>query len=179
MRKVILFAIPVLVLIVVVITVIIGQAIHHPAGWRTELEKYVRYKSSFIAVQVVTQASKPWYFKRNMSHTTFGEGAFADYNYEGRRQGYRRIPFPPEEVWCVLLRETRSLANDARVETSHAVIFVGYHLDLYHAGWVVHEGETEPFSSKFIEDISRIGCNLSLEGLSLSNIKVVWLINQE
>jgi hypothetical protein len=74
--------------------------------------------------------------------------------------GRMPLPFPPTEVWCVLL-EVQPLAEGTAAE--HAVVFVAQHRDIYNADWVVHEGETATSSPALAASLSRIGCNLMSE----------------
>jgi hypothetical protein len=89
-------------------------------------------------------------------------GARVDYSPPVRiagagMDGRMPLPFPPTEVWCVLL-DVQPLTEEAAPE--HAIIFVAQHRDIYNADWLVHEGETAPFSPALVESLSRIGCDL-------------------
>ena len=162
MRKVILLSIPLLVLIGTVLAVDIGDAALHPS-WQPELSKYIRSKKAFITIKAVDQASRPVNFNQDMSSAAFSDDVFYTQGYGGGQSGYRNLPFPPEEVWCVLLKKTRRAADDSIVESTYSVVFVARHLDMWHADWVVHEGEQEPFSPAFLEKLSKIGCDLGRE----------------
>ena len=43
------------------------------------------------------------------------------------------LPFPAKEMWCVLLE-----IDDLSGVTSYRGVFVGLHMDMYNADWVVH-----------------------------------------
>jgi len=69
----------------------------------------------------------------------------------------RPIPYPPTEVWCVLLK----LAS----EDAYSVVFANLHMDMYNAQWIIHEGEKAPFTQGFLEHVASLGCDLDLSGL--------------
>jgi hypothetical protein len=71
--------------------------------------------------------------------------------------GSRPIPYPPTEVWCVLLK----LAS----EDTYFVVFANLHMDMYNAQWIVHEGEKAPFSQIFLDRVTSFGCDLDLSDL--------------
>lgn len=75
-----------------------------------------------------------------------------------------RLPYPPKEVVCVLLARDRQSAVGAMGERTHAVVFVAYHSDLlWNQGWVVHEGEGDPFAAPIREALESVGCDLDLD----------------
>lgn len=69
----------------------------------------------------------------------------------------RPIPYPPTEVWCVLLK----LAS----EDTYSVVFANLHQDMYNAQWIIHEGEKAPFSQAFLDRVASFGCDLDLSHL--------------
>lgn len=71
----------------------------------------------------------------------------------------RPIPYPPAEVWCVLLKLTS--------EDTYFVVFANLHMDMYNAQWIIHEGEKSPFSQTFVERVASFGCDLDLAYLSV------------
>ena len=105
-----------------------------------------------------------------MSQAVFGDSAYyqIDYSYSGKRgSGLKPRPFPPKEVWCVLLGRERSSTDDSTGETTYAVVFVAEHHDLYNADIVIHEGARDPFTQDsftqdFMESLAMIDCDLRL-----------------
>ncbi len=69
----------------------------------------------------------------------------------------RPIPYPPTEVWCVLLK--------LAAEDTYFVVFANLHMDMYNAQWIIHEGEKAPFTQGFLERIASFGCDLDLANL--------------
>lgn len=68
-----------------------------------------------------------------------------------RNNGLRALPYPPKEVWCVVLKGG---------EPGARVIFVALHSDLYNAAWIVHEPDGAPGSRELAGALSEIGCDL-------------------
>ena len=78
-----------------------------------------------------------------MSGGTFGNQAY----------NYYDLPFPPQRVYCVYVER-----GPTGGPTSRQVLFVTLHRDLYHADWIVHEGDREPFSGQYAQALSDLGC---------------------
>jgi len=163
-----------LALLLVALGALVGAFVaaeaRRPVGWEAELEKYVEYRDSLSSgtttAQLVARASQPWNFSRDMSHASFGDSVYyrTDYGYDaGRGGGPRPLPFPPDEVWCVLLQRDRASTTDSVGEITQEVVFSVLDRDMYNADWVIHEGASAPFSPEFMEDLSLVGCDLALE----------------
>jgi hypothetical protein len=159
MRRMLRLSVPLLVLLVVVVAVIAAETGRLPA-WQIELNKYLEYKSTSLSERIVVlsvdQASRPGRFDREASHTVFGGGVYyrVDHGYsEPRGKGSRPLPYPPNKVYCVLVERD---GGEAKVRQA---LFVALHQDIHSADWVVHEGESEPFTLAFVGRVSRIGCD--------------------
>jgi hypothetical protein len=169
MRRASVVILPLLLAITLVAASLVAIRTNRPPDWQLELDQYVEYEDSLSSgmttVQLVDRASKPWNFSRDMSHAVFGDSPYyqTDYNYGGRR-GPRPLPFPPEDVWCVLLE------RDHNAETTYAIVFVAEHQDLYNADVVIHEGASDLSDQSFTESISVIGCDLVLAQLGRSSV---------
>ena len=169
MRRASVVILPLLLAITLVAASLVAMRMNRTPDWQLELDKYVGYKDSLSSgtttVQLVDRASRPWDFSRNMSHAVFGDSPYyqTDYSYGGRR-GPRPLPFPPEDVRCVLLE------RDHNEETTYTVVFVAEHQDLYNADMVIHEGASDLSDQSFTESISVIGCDLVLARLGPSSV---------
>lgn len=163
-----------LVLAVTLVAVAVAERSLPPA-WRAELDRYLAYKSGVLSTDVqvlrVARASRPWQFgadgsrPRDLSRVVLGDRAYfqVDRSYSGdERYGFQPLPFPPQEVYCVLLRHGTG-AGGLSTEVGYAVVFVALHQDLYNAAWVVHEGPPDPFAPALAASLSRIGCDPSLD----------------
>jgi hypothetical protein len=154
------------------VAAIVATVGNHPPDWQVALDAYVEYKDTLspgtTMVRAVERAQRPWNFSRDMSRAVFGDNVSyqTDYTYdENRRTSAKPRPFPPQEVWCVLLERDPSSASAPTKETTYAVVFVAEHHDLHNADIVVHEGAADLFSRKLGDSLSLIGCDLNLEQL--------------
>ena len=170
MRKAFAFGLSALVLIVLIAGLVILHIGQTPP-WRAELFKYVSNCSASLdeemRVAYTARARRPHLFDAHVGRTTWGGGRHfqTDHSYSpSEAYGTSALPFPPERVWCVLVRR----GHLQRESSKGQVIFVALHLDLYYAEWIVHEGESEPFSQVFLNSLSQIGCDLGLEPQGLS-----------
>jgi hypothetical protein len=132
-------------------SVVLGDSIHYHTNIR--YQETSREDPDF-------SVAPPW---NVMSYTLLG--ARLDYSPPVRIAGTRMdgrmpLPFPPTEVWCVLIGMQPPAEGTA---AEHAVVFVAQHRDIYNADWVVHQGETAPFSPALAAGLSGIGCNLILQ----------------
>ena len=139
---------------------------------------YLRYQESSSqqagAVQQIVHAARPWNLTPQMSKATFGNsvvyqtttnydvpGSFGlratatlwPREFSSQRGGLRPLPFPPVDVWCVLLRQA---------DKAQRVVFVVEHQDIYNADWILHEpnAESRPELSAIL---SSVGCDLVLD----------------
>ncbi|MBI5034901.1 MAG: hypothetical protein HZB51_30620 [Chloroflexi bacterium] len=148
-----------------------------PDNAQVELNKFLQYRNSAqpaTVVQVV-RATMPSKLTREMSGGSYGDSNFfstmVDYRHVPNvnlpnlatatpgltsatfGRGSTPIPFPPEDVWCILLK------GDTPAEQ---IVFVTLHTSLYNADWLVHEPFAEPGSAEMKTILATIGCNLKL-----------------
>ena len=144
-----------------------------PAGCQDALDQYLAYKNvslgEGLSVESAVKAARPGGLTQNVSFAVYGDSVFyqtdEDYGEKGgdaEATGYwatderRPLPYPPEEVWCVLLeRNAESPQN--------GVVFVSLHQDIHNADWVVHEVGPDPFGSASTQLASDLGCDLQAE----------------
>jgi hypothetical protein len=69
--------------------------------------------------------------------------------------GLSPLPFPPTDVWCVLLKGGGPPAGQ--------VVFVTLHKDLYNADWIVHQGVDDASSVEAQHLLTTLGCTLTPE----------------
>ena len=70
-----------------------------------------------------------------------------------RKNGTVPIPFPPVELWCVVLNEAAKPPS---------VAFVALHRDLYYAEWLVHEPSSYADIGELNRRLSSVDCNLEV-----------------
>ena len=142
-----------------------------PPEWRAGLDRYVAYKASSsgkaITVERMERARKPWKFSPDMSGSVYGDGRYfrPDYTFDGEYvggAGRRPLPFPPEEVQCILLEQAPQErgAGDA----AHSVVFVALHQDLYTASWILHEWASDLPAAALAESLAALECDLGWVG---------------
>jgi hypothetical protein len=144
--KLIIFAMPLLVLLGVGTTVAALERQREP-DWQAALNHYLAQRepsTQRLAVQHMTRASSPQHFQPEMGVAQ-------------RLDDWRwtvQLPYPPDELVCVLL---------AGEEAQRQVVYVGHHTDtLWRVGWLVHQGPASPFPSDLAVDLAALGCDLGL-----------------
>jgi hypothetical protein len=65
--------------------------------------------------------------------------------------GGRALPFPPKDLWCVLLNEE---GGNGRV------VYLALHEDMYNADWIVHESAGTPLDVVLTARLAAVGCDL-------------------
>jgi hypothetical protein len=148
----------VLALVAAILVVVLMQnEARFPQEARAQLDRFLAYDSVRAqrppSVQQIVGASKPWAFTPNPGIISFGGGVHfrPDYDYDGREGvGPKPLPFPPADVWCVLLD----------YDSVRSGIFVALHQDLYNADWVVHTGWKRLSIEEFERLASGVGCEL-------------------
>jgi hypothetical protein len=134
-----------------------------PAEVQTRLDQYIAHLFSpeIAAVRLAERAKKPWNFRQGMSHAVFGGGVH--FQADRGRTGGLPLPFPPRELWCVVLEREDNSTDNSRSGASYAVVFVGLHMSMYEADWMVHEGDGDLSSPEFRRTLSMIGCDMGLD----------------
>ena len=141
-----------------------------PQDCQAKLNEYVAFFNSSSAetvwVQAMVQARIPWKFSPAMSDGTFGASAVfqTDSGAYGSigQDGLVPLPFPPEELWCVRLKHGHGSSTASKERALYAVVFVGLHMNMYNADWVVHEGSRDLLDPKLKETLTTVGCDLAL-----------------
>lgn len=157
MRKRILVIIPVAVVLALASTLILINNRQTPA-WKTKLDQYLAYmrttgQATYRLIAYST-ASQPGNFTPEMSAESFSDSVIFQTTTNTSAQyfaGLQLMPYPPEEVVCVLLDGGRS----------PELVYVTRHSSLYNADWIVHIS-TDPWNSLNLQSsLASIGCNVS------------------
>jgi hypothetical protein len=178
MRKVLLLAIPLIVMMALGFTFTLIN-VNQPQAWQGELDRYLRYKnaspSAKYEMKAVVKASKPWNLSADMSKATFGESVYyqTDYRYSvelphqdtlGLIAGNHPngslmpLPYPPEKAWCVFGESRINPDNSPDGAETTSLVLIGLHQDLYNADIIIHEtyaGSQDQVIEKILESI---GC---------------------
>ena len=64
------------------------------------------------------------------------------------------LPYPPAEVWCVVVRRAG--------QTQPGLVFLAQHQDLYFIEWVVHEPTAQTLP-ELNASLAAVGCNVTLQ----------------
>ncbi len=156
MKRMLALAIPVLALVGVLIAFARLEGRRTP-DWEATLNDYISraaQRGDDIAVLSASEASRPSSFTAAMGTAMRSGGTWE--NVE--------LPFPPQTLRCVLVERKRASASAVSQEPIRQVIYVAYHSDkLWHMGWLVYEGPSEPFTAQLAADLQAIGCDLDLQ----------------
>ena len=132
------------IMVTMLLTVIKTTSGRYVKDWRCITDAYIDSQSYIMGERAVigrvVQANKPDNLTEKLALTTFGEGMhFALHEQPGMGYGgiitqvrevnnasigKRRLPYPPQALWCVYLDYT---------ENQDGVVFLGYHIDMYSA----------------------------------------------
>ena len=160
----------------IVAAVLIAREQTLPSQAQAALYAYVFYRQSLpsesIAIERTARANFPSHLTADMSGASYGSSNFYrtthDYrepvvvnlpnsptvtpNVQNLGTG-RPIPFPPADVWCVLVKQQN--------QSQPQVVFVALHQDLYNADWLVHEPPADLSPRALSDRLAAIGCNLN------------------
>lgn len=158
MKRIISLIISLFILVAIAVATTISEA-RRPPDWQPELERYLigqtTPSSGVLRLQSAVRASRPWQFSQDMiGRKTPNTGKY--------------LPFPPAEVWCILLEQDRSLTGDATQLGAYTVVFAARHETVHFTYWVIYEGASFPSTPTFQENLSRLGCELKLGPSKLS-----------
>jgi hypothetical protein len=159
MRRIVFVSAALLAPVLLVAVLLVAVQGRSPS-WQDALNQYLNYKNMAqrdpFTVEAVVEAAEPWNLTRDLSADAYGESVhFITRRYRveptddspiapaGASSGsLKPLPFPPQDVWCVLLKSGKNLQ----------LVFVALHQDLYNADFVIHETVN-------IQDQDKIGCN--------------------
>jgi hypothetical protein len=130
---------------------------HQAPAWRAKLNQYPTYlrttgKDSYH-VLTSAHANQPVNFTPGMSAETFNDSVIFDpsYNLTPHSAELQPMPYPPQEVVCVLLGDGGQLQ----------LVYVTLHSNLYNADWIVHI-PTDPWDSSMLRSsLASLGCSLT------------------
>lgn len=73
--------------------------------------------------------------------------------------GVMPLPYPPKEVWCILLKERDKPTG----VPSYAIVLAALHMDMYNADWMLHMGPRDLSTPGLMESLRESGCDLALD----------------
>jgi len=156
MKKLVLIAIPILVVLALVITLVVLNNLQTPA-WKASLDRYMLFLMSTdkLAYHVLSTstASQPGHFTPEMSADSFSDSVIFEANLNPNLDtaaGLQPVPYPPQKVVCVLI------GNGG----PHQLVYVALHTSLYNADWIVHISADPWGSSTLQTTLDNLGCSL-------------------
>lgn len=112
--------------------------------------------SGTATVDKAARAHKPWLFIEEWG--AGGSEGRALFRTAQESPVLSALHFPPDRLWCVLVKRVEPVAGDRPYE----VVFLGLHITMYNADWVVHRATGDLASHEFLESLAVLGCNLGL-----------------
>lgn len=161
MKRWIALSLPLSIVVLFLTAVVVVEA-QRPPEWQEALSRYVSdfnaSQPTTLRVDRVVSAKMPWNFRGDWGVPMLDYGRFA-YRVEQNAipsnksyTGHLALPYPPQTVQCVLVRE-----GDAE-----RVLFVNFYSDnLWQFGWVIQAGARRRFTAEFAGQLAEIGCALS------------------
>jgi hypothetical protein len=181
-KRALFVAIPLMVALASIVTVSTA-ILSFPAGAQQALDAYLQYaraaappgERQTLRADLIVRASRPWALGPELGLPAFGDSWYfhADDRYSEPTppatpfwQKYfayssesdplddrLALPFPPEEVWCVLLKGQ---------PRDRVVLVARHHREPYYTEWITHQGPGEPFDQPVLETLSALGCDLAI-----------------
>ena len=176
MKRALFLSLPLTVGLIAIVAVV-AAALAFPTAAKDELDAYLDHLASSsppgaARAEVITldRARRPWSLSSEQNYPVFGTSP----TYQSDRRSdwptaalqtpiwsdeivttsgasHPVLPFPPEEVWCVLLAG----------ESQDQVIFLArHHREPYYTDWVIHQGPHTPFPDSLHDILSAVGCDL-------------------
>lgn len=135
-----------------------------PQGCQVRLHQYIDFAflPGSTSVQMAQRAGKPENLLKDSGYTVFGDSVYYQTDIgpgSNPQGGAMPLPYPPKELWCILLEQQSEQAG----ETSNAIAFAALHMDMYSADWMVHEGPSDLSTPGLLESLAVVGCDLGLD----------------
>ncbi len=156
MKKRIFIFIPILVaLIVIAVLQLVNQG--QTPGWQARLNQYLTFlqQTGQHSSRVITAApaTSPDNFTPSMSAESYSDSTIFETTHP-QSTGYsislQPIPYPPDEVMCVLLN----------IDNQQQLVYVALHDSLYNADWIVHIAVDPWGSATLHSNLVSLGCPL-------------------
>ncbi len=164
-RRIIRQVVPLLFSLALLIALLIYDA-RHPQPWQVELDAYLAGHTGVHAAALLT-AERPAAFDEGMPFRPTGTSSHFRLGPEdptGRtgETGLGPLPYPPEEVWCVLLATgPRNPEGPLPSPGPDNVILLVRHADLYAEDWIVYEAPPGADRLTVDQALQTIGCDFA------------------
>jgi len=149
-----------LVLVAAVVVLILVVATRGPSPRDAALSRYLVYFNPIaqgVRVTSFVRATHPTKFTAGMSGPVVGNSVYrTDVRYLGDKggDGQRSLPYPSNDVSCVLLTGSSE---------KQWIVFVVLHEDMYYTDWLVHEARSPWPSDELRTTLDTIGCSEAVD----------------
>jgi hypothetical protein len=185
MKKLISSSVPLILPLLFVAVILIILEKNHTPAWSAALNQYLAVENkpptNTLEVQQTMHASQPWNFSAAMSASVYR----AAYRIADQRvpeitsprflvsntlvlEGAAPLAYPPQDLWCVLLKYQRKPALAPYREMGYSVVYAALHKDLYTAEWVIHTSADMYPSQRLAQTFQAIGCKLEPTTLAVN-----------
>lgn len=152
-RRLKLLLIPIFIIIAIGGAVFAAEAERTPE-WQTVLEQYAAGRN--LAVIEAVRARRPYNFTGELDYPIVLPGQFeytADITYARSHVYQIALPYPPEEIHCVLVEQ----------RGKHTLLLVNYYSDgLWRNGWVIHQG-SQMATDASMQIMDKLGCHFATD----------------
>jgi hypothetical protein len=163
-----------LLVLVVAVSAQIPSRSSLPREARERLDQFTHsvYLAEPMRLSKVVKATRPWAFTESTSVAVFGEDV--DFGSDlVPTQTYSlnlaHLYYPPKELWCAVLGTGEPAIAVTMAPATHAVVFVGLHMDVYNADWVVYPSPTNISASELKSWLAKLGCEMTLDNINLTS----------
>jgi len=135
-----------------------------PADCQSTLGKFIahEYPPGTTSVVAIERARKPEHLTKDSHYPVFGSTIYYQTDSapsDSTPASTMPLPYPPKEVWCILLKE-----EDKPIGApSYAIVLAALHMDMYNADWMIHEGPRDLSTPGLVGSLKEIGCGLALD----------------
>jgi hypothetical protein len=149
--------IPLLAVMILIVAISVLDSLRAPA-WQVKINHYITFLKEnhhlSYHIESTASATQPENFTQAMSAETYSDTPLfqtSSANTASFSAELEPLPYPPEQVMCVLLHDGSQLN----------LVYVALHNNLYNADWIVHIAP-DPWGSQAIQNnLSAIGCQIN------------------
>jgi hypothetical protein len=148
-----------------------------PVAAGIELEAFLKsWGQGTTRTEGLVRAGRPWNLSAELGLTTAGDSLYfeTDQPYDLQPEGAAPVeagvptgavrsgswgertplPYPPQEVWCVLVQSTAG---------RQVILLALHHREPYQTDWIIHQQRAAPSPSGWMELLDLLGCGRLLQ----------------
>ena len=149
LRIVLVLALPIAAVLIIVVS---GERSQSSSSIRALVIGFVTpFLDHGVAIEQYVQAPLPQSFRAEMSKASYGDTPYyvTDHRANANHPGVKPLPYPPNDLWCVKLKNADPTVPE--------VVVLALHQDIYNADWVMHE-VTDPEMV-----LAAVGCKFTVQ----------------